>query len=85
VPPPRIIYIGDNLGKDIPMAREAGVIGVWAKFGTTRRPRDLALLERVCHWPGTTAARERARAGTVRSGVVLEHGFAELLKHFSFS
>jgi phosphoglycolate phosphatase len=32
--PGEAVYVGDNLRKDMPAARAAGVLGVWAEYGT---------------------------------------------------
>jgi FMN phosphatase YigB (HAD superfamily) len=32
--PEDVIYVGDNVKKDMPVARACGVLGVWAEYGT---------------------------------------------------
>ena len=32
--PSEVVYVGDNLVKDMVVARECGVLGVWAEYGT---------------------------------------------------
>ncbi len=32
--PREVIYVGDNVKKDMPAAEKAGVLGVWAEYGT---------------------------------------------------
>ncbi len=34
LPPGEVAYVGDNLRKDMPLARACGVLGVWAEYGT---------------------------------------------------
>ena len=34
IAPGEALYVGDNLLKDMPAARAAGVVGVWAEYGT---------------------------------------------------
>lgn len=34
LPPREVIYVGDNVKKDMPAAEKAGVLGVWAEYGT---------------------------------------------------
>jgi phosphoglycolate phosphatase-like HAD superfamily hydrolase len=51
IKPGNAIYIGDQLHKDMGMARGAGVPAIWARYGGMRSPRERALLEQVCHWP----------------------------------
>jgi hypothetical protein len=29
-----VIYVGDNVRKDMPVARACGALGVWAEYGT---------------------------------------------------
>jgi phosphoglycolate phosphatase len=31
---PEVVYVGDNVRKDMPVARACGAIGVWAEYGT---------------------------------------------------
>jgi phosphoglycolate phosphatase len=31
---PEVIYVGDNVAKDMPIARACGALGVWAEYGT---------------------------------------------------
>ena len=31
---PEVVYVGDNVKKDMPVARACGAIGVWAEYGT---------------------------------------------------
>jgi FMN phosphatase YigB (HAD superfamily) len=63
VAPHRAIYIGDHLHKDIPMAAQAGVISVWARYGTHRLAADVALIEEVCHWPVSANRGDQPIAG----------------------
>lgn len=55
ITPEQALYVGDHLHKDIPMARQAGVASVWARYGTSRSAADAALLDAVCHWPATAS------------------------------
>jgi FMN phosphatase YigB (HAD superfamily) len=57
--PSRTVYVGDNLWKDVAMARAAGVTAVWARYGTTRVPAHAALLERAAHWTSADVSSER--------------------------
>ena len=31
---PEVLYVGDNVKKDMPVARACGAVGVWAEYGT---------------------------------------------------
>jgi FMN phosphatase YigB (HAD superfamily) len=55
ITPEQALYVGDHLHKDIPMATQAGVASVWARYGTERSAADAALLAEVCHWPATAS------------------------------
>jgi len=61
--PDRVIYVGDHLHKDVWMASQAGVTGVWARYGTSRLPDDAALLAEVCHWPATAGRGDQPFEG----------------------
>jgi phosphoglycolate phosphatase-like HAD superfamily hydrolase len=74
VHPSRAIYVGDNLWKDVAMAKAAGATAVWARYGTTRAPADVALLERVAHWRSVdVSAERRASPSTVSPDAVIDH------------
>ncbi len=34
VPAAQVLYVGDNVKKDMPVARSCGAVGVWAEYGT---------------------------------------------------
>jgi phosphoglycolate phosphatase len=68
------VYIGDNLWKDVVMAKRLGVSSIWARYGTARNPADMALLEQVAHWnPRATAVERQATAESVSPDVVVDH------------
>lgn len=79
-------YVGDNLMKDVVMAKEAGVLDVLAAYGAPQDREDYQLLRRVTHWPETDVARERRMLadGKIEATFRLEDGFAELNNLFSF-
>jgi phosphoglycolate phosphatase len=85
IPLDRVLFVGDNLCKDVAMARAAGARAAWARYGTARDAEADALLARLCHWTPEQARYERAAAATVRADVVLERRFDELFDHFSFT
>ena len=88
VPPERTLYVGDSISRDVGMAHAASVHSAWAKYGTKYDKSHWARLVRVTHW--TQEDVERARLaqeefGATQPEVILEHGFSEILGHFSFS
>lgn len=86
VTPNAVLYVGDNLERDVAMARKAGAWAAWARFGTQHSPEDWARLVSVTHW---TAAQVR-RAEDPRPSpkhpphAVLHRSFAEVFDHFAF-
>lgn len=82
--PGRMLYVGDNLWKDVAMAERAGVHAAWARYGTRRSPDAEAWLERLCHWTPSDTAAERDVASAVSAPIVLERGLAELFDRFRF-
>jgi phosphoglycolate phosphatase len=58
VNPEDALYVGDSLTRDVSMAKQAGVLAVWAQYGTEYN-RDLWLvLVRITHWSDEDVARE---------------------------
>jgi FMN phosphatase YigB (HAD superfamily) len=85
VPLDRILYIGDNLARDVLMARRAGVRSAWAHYGTVRRKEDEQLLARLCHWtPDATTADGAVTRDLAEPDIVLERDLAEILAHHQF-
>jgi phosphoglycolate phosphatase-like HAD superfamily hydrolase len=71
------VYVGDNLARDVVMARRLGVRPLWAKYGTERRPEHVMLLDRVAHWTAADVAEERTVTSERTSpDSILEHGAA---------
>jgi phosphoglycolate phosphatase len=58
VQPAETVYVGDSLTRDISMANAAGVISVWASYGTSFDPQLWAFLVRISHWTDREVARE---------------------------
>jgi phosphoglycolate phosphatase len=80
------IYVGDSLMKDVLMAQEAGVTGVWAKYGTAHNREEYELLRKVTHWKQSDVEREkRLRQNEIKPTFVLEKEFSEILSLFDFS
>ncbi|WP_233513735.1 HAD family hydrolase [Micromonospora craterilacus] len=87
VPPARCLYVGDNLSKDVTMAKRAGMLAAWARYGTHHDPglwRDLVALS---HWdPAAVNAAESADAESSQYApdVTLD-AFDELREHYTFA
>ena len=83
--PADVIYVGDNLMKDVTMAQQATVQDVWAAYGTSHQKDEYELLRRVTHWTKEQVEQEKlTRSDDVRPTFTLESGFAELLAKFNF-
>ena len=48
--PDQTAYVGDSIARDILMARDAGVVSIWAKYGTSLDGALYERLVRVSHW-----------------------------------
>ena len=75
VSPSDCIYVGDSVARDVAMAREAGAIAVWARYGTRYDPDHWRQLVAVTHWTDEDVAREAAlqsRAKAVRPDFVVD-------------
>lgn len=75
-------YVGDSLSRDIAMAKDAGVVAVWAKYGTEYDRELWNILVRVTHWTAEDVRREellRSRAAHVAPDFTVS-SFGELLK-----
>lgn len=58
VEPRQACYVGDSLTRDIGMAKSAGLMAVWARYGTRYDRRLWDILVRVTHWSAEDVARE---------------------------
>lgn len=80
--PNNVVYVGDSLGKDIYMAKGAGIFSTWAKYGNDVDAEKYKALVAVSHWTTKDIERESAvkaaATGTVPD-LVLENSFAEIL------
>lgn len=75
-------YVGDSIARDMFMARTAGVLSIWAKYGASHQKDHYQSLVRVTHWTDDDVVRERelsARAQGLRPDYVLENSFDEIL------
>lgn len=53
-------YLGDSLCRDIAMAKDAGVMAIWAKYGTEYDRKLWDVLVRVTHWTEDDVRREES-------------------------
>lgn len=83
--PDDAIYVGDNLYKDILMAKQTGVCAVHAAYGESHRDSRYELLRDVTHWRTNDVAREKtAKEDGIQPDYVLRQSFDELLQIFNF-
>ena len=81
------LYVGDNLTRDIFMAKTAGVHSAWAHYGGIFNPALWENLVRVTHWTKKESDREgllKEKARDTRPDIEL-HAFTEILDHFEFA
>ncbi|WP_327034604.1 HAD-IA family hydrolase [Micromonospora ureilytica] len=87
VPPARCLYVGDNLNKDVVMAKRAGMVAAWARYGTHHNPelwRDLVALS---HWDPTAVSEAESTGDDLTRfapDVTLD-AFHELRDHYTFA
>jgi FMN phosphatase YigB (HAD superfamily) len=87
VSPDRTLYVGDNLARDVGMARRAGAFAAWASYGTRHAGEDWDVLKRVSHWRAEDVRRfEDRELDVLRAAahVTLEESFAEILSLFQW-
>lgn len=79
-----VIYVGDNILKDVFMAQEAGVTDVHALYGASQHKPEYELLRKVTHWTPEMVERERSalRPGGLVPTYVLNTSFAQILPLF---
>jgi phosphoglycolate phosphatase len=77
-------YIGDGLMKDVLMAKRAGVIGVWARYGDRRDSQEYDLLRSVSYWTDEEIKRERNTTRKEASPRYSVSSFSELVNLFTF-
>lgn len=82
-----VVYVGDNILKDVFMAQQAGVTDVHALYGASQHKPEYELLRKVTHWTPEMVERERhaLKPGGLRPTHVLEKNFAQILPLFELS
>lgn len=76
-------YCGDSLARDVMMARDAGVLSIWARYGSSSNKSIYKDLVRVTHWTEADVVREREltmRSRDLRPDFTLEKSFIEILE-----
>ena len=87
VEPVHCLYVGDNLTKDVGMAKKAGILAAWARYGTIHDSKLWHDLVEISHWVPTAVAaveKDATAQTTIRPDVTIDT-FKELLDHFTFS
>ncbi|HWW46859.1 MAG TPA: HAD family hydrolase [Xanthobacteraceae bacterium] len=77
-----IAYIGDSVARDVLMARKAGCLAIWAKYGVPRDPEMYEQLVRISHWTDEDIKRERNfanEAATIVPDFTCERSIADIL------
>lgn len=83
--PSQVIYIGDNLYKDVRMAQDAGVVDVHANYGTAHTREEYQLLVAVTHWTDEEVLREQElKKQDVSPTLSLNKSFGQILDWFEF-
>ena len=80
-----VVYFGDSIAKDMMMAKKAGSLAVWAKYGANHDPEMYSRLVRISHWTAADVEREkrfRLEARRVDPDFVCEKSIRELLDLF---
>ncbi|WP_082972329.1 HAD family hydrolase [Mycobacterium sp. 1245852.3] len=81
------LYLGDSLVRDVFMAKCAGVVSAWARYGTAVDPNLWARLVRVTHWTEADVEREkeiREDAGLDSEPDLTLEGISDLLGMVKF-
>jgi FMN phosphatase YigB (HAD superfamily) len=80
-----VIYVGDNLMKDVSMAQMAGIIDVWAEYGAAQNRPEYELLRKVTHWTASDVEREKKTSARQQApSHTLGKDLGELLTQFDF-
>lgn len=58
VPVKDVLYVGDSLTRDVPMATLAEITSIWARYGTRLDTSYWPLLLSISHWTDEETARE---------------------------
>ncbi|MFI7251325.1 HAD family hydrolase [Micromonospora chalcea] len=86
VPASHCLYVGDSLSKDVAMAKRAGMLAAWARYGTRHDPGLWRGLVALSHWDPTavTAAEVKSDNPPQYAPDVTLDAFHELREHYTF-
>lgn len=76
-----VVYVGDSINRDILMASDAGIVSIWAKYGTQHDKELYEKLVRISHWTKEDVAREKlltAKADHIRPNFTI-NSFSEII------
>jgi len=75
-------YLGDSLTKDIQMAKSAGIIDIYAKYGENYlKKKEYQLLKNVTFWSDSMVKKEeKSNAQIIKPTYILENSIKELLE-----
>jgi FMN phosphatase YigB (HAD superfamily) len=82
-PAAQCLYVGDSLAKDIAMAKRAGLLAAWARYGTQHDEDLWAELINLSHWDDRSIAAAVSGLPSAEPDVTL-NSFDELLASFVF-
>ncbi|MGE3318547.1 MAG: HAD family hydrolase [Candidatus Berkiella sp.] len=77
-----VAYVGDSIARDMLMARNAGVMSIFAAYGANHKKELYDKLVRVTHWTPKEVEREielRKAAANIKPDYVLKESFDEIL------
>lgn len=82
-----VVYVGDNILKDVFMAQQAGVTDAHALYGASQHKPEYDILRKVTHWTSEMVERERhaLKPGGLKPSYVLDESFAQILPIFGIS
>lgn len=87
VPVNDAVYVGDSLTRDIGMAKNAGVMAVWARYGTQYPSGLWTEIVRVTHWIDEDVRREtglRKLYRNTRPDLTID-SFSEIITLFDYA
>jgi phosphoglycolate phosphatase-like HAD superfamily hydrolase len=82
-----VLYLGDSLLKDVPMAARVGVRSALASYGAAQHREEYELLRRVTHWTDEEVEEERRVLAewVAEPTIELDQSFSQLLTYVEFT
>ena len=79
-----VVYVGDNILKDVFMAQQAGVLDAHAAYGVSQHKPEYELLRKVTHWTPEMVELERQalRPGGISPTHTLDKTFSQIMPLF---